>query len=97
MISSHNSIMDAIFASKRDEDLKHHQNQHHGGIARSQAFSTKSVFSNMNRGMFFKIVDSPFKSSMINAYEKIQNKNGGGVGGTVYNGMGGSSIRNANH
>ncbi len=44
------------------------------GGARSQAFSTGSMFSQMRAGTFFKMVDSPFKMSIINAYDKLQNK-----------------------
>jgi len=38
---------------------------------RSQAFSTGSAFSHMKTGAFFKMVDSPFKASIMNAYDKM--------------------------
>lgn len=58
--------------------------------AKSMAISNSSVFSTMRAGTFFKMVDSPFKFSMMNAYEKMQSKgvmsqstlNGGGGNGS---------------
>lgn len=38
---------------------------------RSTAFSTKSVFSTMRPGAFFKVVDSPFKISLMSTYDKM--------------------------
>lgn len=57
--------MDAIFT-----DLTHKKH----GAAKSMAFSSNSVFSTMRTGTFFKMVDSPFKFSMMSAYEKMQEK-----------------------
>ncbi len=45
--------------------------------ARSQAISTGSMFSQMKGGLFFKMVESPFKMQMMNAYEKLQDKMNG--------------------
>eukprot|EP00347_Sterkiella_histriomuscorum_P000220 403376721 len=59
------SIMDAIF---------HDLSGQKPGIAKSMALSNTSAFSTMRAGQFFKMVDSPFKTSMLNAYEKIQTK-----------------------
>lgn len=55
---------------------------------RSQAFSTGSAFSQMKTGAFFKMVDSPFKASIMNAYDKMQAKQ---ISGTVY---GGGAVNN---
>ena len=38
------------------------------------AMSTGSMFSQMRPGAFFKMVESPFKMQMMNAYEKMQSK-----------------------
>lgn len=41
---------------------------------RSMALSNNSVFSTMRTGTFFKMVDSPFKHSLMGAYEKMGTK-----------------------
>jgi len=57
--------MDAIFS-----DLSNKK----PSAPRSMALSSNSVFSTMRTGTFFKMVESPFKFSMMNAYEKMQTK-----------------------
>jgi hypothetical protein len=57
--------MDAIFS-----DLS---NKKSAGT-KSMALSNGSVFSTMRTGTFFKMVESPFKFSMMNAYGKMQTK-----------------------
>jgi hypothetical protein len=38
----------------------------------------------MKTGSFFKMMDSPFKMSIMNAYDKLQNKvNGAGAGAGI--------------
>ena len=46
---------------------------------RSQACSTGSMFSQMRAGTFFKMVDSPFKMSLMSAYDKMGAKGTGSV------------------
>ena len=46
---------------------------------RSQACSTGSMFSQMRAGTFFKMVDSPFKMSLMSAYDKMGGKGTGSV------------------
>lgn len=41
---------------------------------RSQAVSTGSIYSQMKPGAFFKMMDSPFNKSIMNAYDKMQAK-----------------------
>ena len=38
---------------------------------RSQAISTGSMLSQMKVGTFFKMVDSPFKASLMVAYDRL--------------------------
>ncbi len=57
--------MDAIFS---DLSNKKHT------APKSMALSNHSVFSTMRTGTFFKMVDSPFKHSMMTAYEKLNTK-----------------------
>ena len=53
--------MDSIF-----QDLSNKK----PGVAKSVALSNMSAFSTMRTGTFFKVVDSPFKFSLMSAYDK---------------------------
>ena len=71
--------MDSILSNKTLTTNNIKKNVANPAPPRSQACSTGSMFSQMRAGTFFKMVDSPFKMSLMSAYDKMAAKGTGSV------------------